>query len=91
MPIYVFRKSLNISENKIDSSLFVQKQYWRTDYIESIIEEKIDMKIEIRSKNLTSPIQNADAACKLYADSGLKDPSIVWNTARVDLNGKKNW
>ena len=39
MPINVFHNSnSNNSDNKIDTSLFVQKPYLRTNYIESNIE-----------------------------------------------------
>ena len=41
--------------NKIDTSLFVQKLYLRTIYTESNIEEKIDLKINIRIKKLPHP------------------------------------
>ena len=43
MPINVFGNS-NSNDNgrKIDTSLFVQKPYLRTNYIESNIEEDID-------------------------------------------------
>ena len=44
MPISVFRNSSNNSEHQIDTSLFVQKPYLRTNYIESNIEEDIDLK-----------------------------------------------
>ena len=44
MPINVFGNSSNISDNKIDTSLFVQNPYHRTIYIESNTEEDIDMK-----------------------------------------------
>ena len=44
MPINVFGNSSNNSENKIDTSIFVQKPYLRTNYIESNIEEDIDLK-----------------------------------------------
>ena len=44
MPINVFGNSSNISDNKIDTSLFVQKPYLRTNYIEKNIEEDIDLK-----------------------------------------------
>ena len=40
-----------IEINKIDTSLFVQKLYLRTEYIESNIDEDIDLKIHIRIKN----------------------------------------
>ena len=35
MPINVFGNSSNISDNKTDTRLFVQKPYLRTNYIES--------------------------------------------------------
>ena len=51
MPIDVFGNSdSKNSENKIDTSLFVQKHYLRTNYIESNIEEDIDLKINIELK-----------------------------------------
>ena len=53
MPIYVFGNSnTNNSEHKIDTSLFVQKPYLRTNYIEANIEEDIDLKNQYRIKNL---------------------------------------
>ena len=43
MPINVFGNSnSNDNKNKIDTSLFAQKSYLRTNYIESNIEEDID-------------------------------------------------
>ena len=50
MPIYVFGNSSNNSENKIDTSLFVQKPYLRTNYIEANTEEDIDIKIKLELK-----------------------------------------
>ena len=45
MPINVFGNSnSNYNGNKFDTSLFVQKPYLRTNYIESNIEEDIDLK-----------------------------------------------
>ena len=45
MPINVFGNSnSNISDNKIDTSLFVQKPYLRSNSIEAKIEEDIDLK-----------------------------------------------
>ena len=52
MPINVFGNSSNSSHNKIDTSLFVKKTYLRTNYIESIIEEDIDLKNQYRIENL---------------------------------------
>ena len=45
MPNNVFGNSSNNNCNKIDTSLFVQKPYLRTKYIESNIEEDIYFKI----------------------------------------------
>ena len=57
MPIKVFGNSnSNDNGNKIDTSLFVQKPYLRTNYIGSNIEEDIDLKIQYRIKNMPDPI-----------------------------------
>ena len=42
MPINVFGNSSNNSEKRIDTSLFVQKPYLRTNYVENNIEVDID-------------------------------------------------
>ena len=48
MPINLFgNSSNNNNDNKIDNSLFVQKPYLRSNYIESNIEEDIDLKNSI--------------------------------------------
>ena len=44
MPISVFGNSNSNSDNKIDTSIIVQKPYLRSNYIESNIEEEIDLK-----------------------------------------------
>ena len=44
MPINVFGNSSNNSEQKIDTNLFVQKPFLRSNDIESNIEEDIDFK-----------------------------------------------
>ena len=51
LPINVFGNSSDNSENRIDSSLFVQKPYLRTNYIESNVEEDIDLKNQFRIEN----------------------------------------
>ena len=49
MPINVFGNSnSNDIGNKIGTSLFVQKPYLRTNYVESNIEEDIDLKNQYR-------------------------------------------
>ena len=42
MPINVFGNSSHDNNNKIDTSIFVQKPYLRTNYIESNVKENID-------------------------------------------------
>ena len=44
MLINVFVNSSNYSESKIDTTLFVQKPYWGTNYIESNTKEDLEMK-----------------------------------------------
>ena len=87
MPINVFGNSSNISEHKIDTSLFVQKPYLRTNYIEANIEEDIDLKNQFRIKNLPDPIGIREA-CKNSVDNLFNDPSVVKNTAHIDLNDR---
>ena len=89
MPINVFGNSnSNNSDNKIDTSLFVQKPYLRTNYIESNIEEDIDLKNQLRIKNLPDPISIGEPVSKQYLDNKFNDPSIIKNTSHVDFNDK---
>ena len=60
----------------------------RTIFIEIIIEEDIDMKSQLRIKNLPDPISIREAASKYYVDNKFNDPSIIKNTAHVDFNDK---
>ena len=86
MPTIVFGKSSNNSENGIDTSLFVQNFYLRTNFNESNIEEDIDIKNKLRIKNLSCPSESTVAACKFYFHSGLNDPSMNRNNTHVDCN-----
>ena len=89
MPINVFgNSSSSYDNNKIDTSLFVQKPYLRTNYIESNIEEDIALKNEYRIKNLPYPTEIQDACSKNYVDNKFNDPSIVKNNAHIDLNDR---
>ena len=88
MPINVFGNSSNNSNKKIDTKLFVQKPYLRTIYIESDIEENIDLKNQYRIKNLPDPISIREAASKNYVDNLFNDPSIIKNNAHIDLNDR---
>ena len=74
--------------NKIDTSLFVQKLYLRTSFIESDREEDIDLRNQYRIKNLLDPISIREAASKNYVDNKFNDPSTIKNTAHVDFNDK---
>ena len=88
MPINVFGNSNTVNSNKIDTSLFVQKPYLRSKYLEANIEEDIDLKNQFRLKNLPDPISIREAAPKNYVDSLFNDPSINKNTAHIDLNDR---
>ena len=88
MPINVFGNSSNNSEQKNDTSLFVQKPYLRTNYIEANIEEDIDLKNQYRIKNLPDPISIREAASKKYVDILFNDPSLIKNSAHIDLNDR---
>ena len=92
MPINVFgnSSSTNDNGNKIDTSLFVQKPYLRTNYIECNIEEDIDLTNQFRIKKLPDPISIQEAASKFYVANLFNDPSIVKNTAHIDLNDRNN-
>ena len=70
MPKNVFGNSnSNISGNKVDTSLFVQKPYLRSNYIESNIEEDNDLKNQFRRKNLPDPISIREPTPKMYVDN----------------------
>ena len=72
MPLNAFGNSSDDSENRIDTSIFVQKPYLKTSYIESKIEEDIDSKNLYRIKNLPDPISIREAASKNYVDNMFK-------------------
>ena len=73
MPINVVGNSSNLSQNKIDTSFFVQEPYLRTNYIESKLEENIGKKNQFRNKNLPDPISTREAASKRYVDNIFKN------------------
>ena len=88
MPNNVFGNSSNNSDNKIDTSLFVQKPYLRTNYIEADIEEDIDLKNQYKNKNLPNPTNIQDACSKNYVNNLFNDHSILKNNAHIDLNDR---
>ena len=79
MPINVFGNSSNNSDNEIDTSLFVQKPYLRTNNIESNIEEDIDLKNQYRIKNLPDPLSITEACRKSYVDNTVDELSLNRN------------
>ena len=91
MPINVFGSSnSNNNSNIFDTSLFVQKLYPKTNYIESNIEEDITIENQYRIKNIPDPISSIrEAASKNYVDNFFNDPSIIKNNAHIDLNDRK--
>ena len=46
------------------------------------------MKNQYKSKNLPCPQENSDAVCKSYVDNLFNDPSMLNNTAHIDLNDR---
>ena len=88
MPINVFGNSSSNSDNKVDTSLFVQKPYLKSNYIEANIEEDIDLKNQYRIKNIPDPISIREATSKNYVDNLFNDPSILKNIAHIDLNDR---
>ena len=91
MPVTVFGNSFSSYDNghKIDTSLFVQKPYLRSNYIESKIEEDIDLKIQNRIKNLPDPVSIREAAPKNHVDNKFNVSRLIENTAHVDFKDKK--
>ena len=53
---------------KTDASVFVKNKYFGTNYIESNIEEDIDMKNQHRNKNIKDLISIREAASNYYVD-----------------------
>ncbi len=85
MPINVFGNSSHDNNNKIDTSLFVQKPYIRTNFIESNTEEDIDLKNQYRIKNLSNPISITEACNKNYIDNTIDEVSLVRNNKDNDF------
>ena len=67
---------------------FVQKPYLRTNYIESIIEENINLKNQFRIKKLPDPISTREPASKNYVEIKVNDPGIVINSELIELNDR---
>ena len=91
MPNNVFGNSSDSYDNgnKIDASVFVQKPYLGSNYIEANIEEDIDLKNQFRFKSLPDPVSAGEAASKNYVDNLFNDPRLLKNTEHIDLNDRK--
>ena len=81
MSIIVFGHSSNISENKIDTSVFVQKPYLRSNFKNANNEEDIDLKNQFRYKNLPDAFSIREACSKNYVDNIFKN-DIVFNDVK---------
>ena len=55
----------------------VTKSYVRAHYIESNMEEDIDMKDKFKIKNLIDPINSNDAANKAYIDRNINESTLL--------------
>ena len=88
MPMNVLGNSLNNSEKNCYKSIFYENNYLRANYLESNIEEYLDMKNQFEIKSLKDPPSIGDAASKNYVHTLFNDPSMIKNTARVDFNDK---
>ena len=88
MPTNVYGNSNSVNDNKIDASLFVQKPYLRSNYIEANIEEYIDLKNQYRYINLPDPISIREAAPKNCVDNKFNDPTIIKNSEHIDLSDR---
>ena len=65
---------------KIDTSLFVQRPYLRTIYIESIKEEDFDLKIQYRNNNSLDPVSIRETCRKNYVVNLFIDRCILKKT-----------
>ena len=88
MPIKLFGNSSHDNLIKIDTSVFVQKPYLRSNYIESNIEEDLDLKSQFGIKNLPDLFSERKAVLKNYVDNFFNDTSILKNTTHIDLNDR---
>ena len=74
MPINVFGNSnSNNSENKVDTSIFVQKSYLRSNYIESDLDHDIYLKKQYRIIKIPHPVNNQYIVNKLYIDNKIAE------------------
>ena len=73
MPISVFGNSVQNNDNKFDNSQYVQKPYLKVNYIESNIDQNIDLKNQYRINNIPQPNKDNDILSKIYIDNKIAD------------------
>ena len=73
MPTNVFCNSNSNDNNKVDTSLFVQKSYLRSNYIETDIDHDINLKNIYKIKNMPEPNNDKDGVNKIYIDNKIAD------------------
>ena len=88
MPINEFGNNSINSEHKLDTSLFVQKPYLRSNYKEDNFVEDIDMKNQVRFNNLPDSTSVRQTFIKINVDKKINDPSKRRNIDQVDFNDK---
>ena len=66
----------NSNNNKFDTSLYVQKPFLRTSFLESNLEEDIHLKNEYRIKKLPDPVSIREGASRKYVDNKFIDPCL---------------
>ena len=67
---------LSNSSLKNDTSVYVPKPFLRNNYVESNLEEDIDLKNQYRIENLSDPISIREVCSKFNVDILFNDPSI---------------
>ena len=82
MTINVYGNNSNDNDTEIDTFLFVQKPYLRSNYIESNIED-MDLKNQYKIKNLPDPISIRDACSKNYVDNIFRN-DIDFNDVKLE-------
>ncbi len=80
-----------ISGSSATNNTGVTKSYVRANYIESNIEEDIDMKQQFKLKNLPNPTDDFDAVNKMYVDDKtiLVDNTLVRNNRDNDMGNNR--
>ena len=88
----VFGSSSSKSDSQIDTSNFVKKSYLKTNYIQTNMDEGIDLKNQFYIKNLLSAFNLDDAISKRFGDtnylkiSNYDNDSIVRNKTHINFN-----